>query len=50
MVDVWPVLPEWSHLGGGTYGGCVAGVTTLVTLKRSDRWWLYGRCYHSGQT
>ena len=47
---VWPVLRQWSHLGGGTYGGCVAGVTTLVTLKRSDRWWLFGRCYHSGHT
>ena len=51
MVAVLPVLPQWSHLGGGTSGtggGCVAGFTTVVTLRRRDRWWLCGRCYHSG--
>ena len=26
MVAVWPGLPQWSHLGGGTDGGCVAGL------------------------
>ena len=36
MVAVWPVVPQWSHLGGGTDGGCVAGVTTVVTLRRMD--------------
>ena len=50
MVAVWPVLPQWSRLGGGTDGGCVAGVTTVVTIRRRDRWWLYGQCYHSGHT
>ena len=65
MVAIGPVLPQCSHLGGGTGGGCVAGVTTVVTLRRRDclagvtavvtlwrrdRRWLYGRCYHSGQT
>ena len=33
---MWPVLPQWSHLGGGTDGGCVAGVTTVVTFWRMD--------------
>ena len=65
MVAVWPVVPQWSHLGGGTDGGCVAGVTTVVTfrrmdcvagvttvvtLMRRDRWWMCGRFYHSGHT
>ena len=65
MVAVWPVVPQWSHLGGGTDGGCVAGVTTVVTLRRMDcvagvttvvtlmrrdRWWMCGRFYHSGHT
>ena len=65
MVDVWPVLPQWSHLGGGTGGGCMAGVTTVVTLRRMDcvagvttvatlmrreRWWLFGRFDHSVHT
>ena len=26
MVAVLPGLPQWSHLGGGTDGGCVAGL------------------------
>ena len=38
MVAVWPVSPQWSHLGGGTGGGCVAGITTVFTLWRRDRW------------
>ena len=37
MVAVWPVLPQWSHLGGGKDGGCVAGFTTVVTIRRRDR-------------
>ena len=37
MVAVWPVLPQWSHLRGGTDGGRVAGVTTVITLRRRDR-------------
>ena len=32
MVVVWPRLPQWSHLGGGTDGSCMAGVTAVVTL------------------
>ena len=50
---VWPVLPQWSHLRGGTGGGCFAGITAMVTLRRRDirdRWWLCGRFYHSGHT
>ena len=50
MVAVWPVQPQWSNLGGGTGGGCMASVTTVVKIKRMDRWWLFGRCYHSGHT
>ena len=47
---VLPGLPQWSHLGRGTDGGCVARLTTVVTLRRRDRWWLCGRGYHSGHT
>ena len=50
MVAVWPVLPHWSLLRGVTGGGCLAGVITVVILRRKDRWWLCGRFYHSGHT
>ena len=33
MVAVWPVLPQWSQLGGGIGGGCMASVTTVAHLR-----------------